>query len=286
MTSSSHSSSHSNAPEDRSISSEETQPSPSSGANGEERTSDPVESSSDGESLRKEREEEAKVKDLEAGDSSSSDAEGLMVTISREEFERLEAQAQKTEEYLDHLKRARADLENFKKRIQKERQHLRSSIVRDLIQSFFPIIDNLELALQAADQTGKIEDLVSGLKMIQTQIVQFLQNQGVRPIEALHQPFDPHYHEAVAQEESEEHPPHTVIEEIQKGYVIGDMIVRPSRVKVSAASSQSSSSGEVSELPEDESASSPQAQEDEGSGRSGKEESGSASSECKDLEEG
>lgn len=136
------------------------------------------------------------------------------------------------EELFARLQRLQADFDNYRKRMQVERQEMLSYAVFDFAGELLPLVDNLERALESARQTTQGEDLVKGLEMILRQFYQVLEREGITPIEAVGQSFDPMFHEAVMQVEDEESPPNTVVEELQKGYKYKDRVLRASRVKV------------------------------------------------------
>ncbi|HWP31498.1 MAG TPA: nucleotide exchange factor GrpE [Fimbriimonadales bacterium] len=130
------------------------------------------------------------------------------------------------------LKRAHSDVQNVHRRLVREAQLLREMAAEDIAKRLLPALDNLERTLQAAEFGASLEAIVEGVKIVERQIRDALEEHGVRPILAKGQPFDPRYHEAVASVEGN-HEPGIVVEEIEKGYVIGEKVLRPSRVKVS-----------------------------------------------------
>lgn len=128
--------------------------------------------------------------------------------------------------------RALADFANYKRRAEQEREGLRLAANESLLLRLLPIVDNFERALQSAQTTREYDKLVGGVSAILRQMQDFLQKEGVNPIEAVGQPFDPNYHNAVMRHETTEYPENTVVEELQKGYAVGDRVLRPSMVKV------------------------------------------------------
>ncbi len=131
------------------------------------------------------------------------------------------------------LQRAHADFENYRKRVKAERQEWHSQAVADLIKELLPVVDNLERALQAG---GSAEALQAGVDMIHKQLLSVLCRQGVSVIEACGRAFDPTCHHAVLQVECGEEE-NTVVEELQKGYLLNDKVLRPSMVKVAGSKS-------------------------------------------------
>jgi molecular chaperone GrpE len=102
-----------------------------------------------------------------------------------------------------------------------------------LIEQLLPVVDNFERALSSSKDTKDFEALVKGLDMTFRQLDNLLAQEGLTPIEAVGQPFNPEFHQAIMQVESEEHEEGIVVEEIQKGYLLKDKVVRPAMVKVS-----------------------------------------------------
>jgi molecular chaperone GrpE len=136
------------------------------------------------------------------------------------------------DEYYDLLLRKTAEFENFRKRIERERQGFADSAAADLILELLPLVDDLERALQAeADATGAAA-YRRGVELILRQLTELLRKRGVRPIETLGTAFDPHYHQAVSYDAAEGRPDGEVIEELRRGYLLGDRLLRPSMVRV------------------------------------------------------
>lgn len=141
----------------------------------------------------------------------------------------LATQTKKTDEYFEHLKRNMAEFDNFKKRMNKEKESMYSMILSDVLSSILPVLDNFENALKAktADESYK-----EGMAMICNQLKEYLSNQGLTEIEALGTTFDPNLHEAVMHEENEEYGEKEIIDVLRKGYKINEKVIRHSMVKV------------------------------------------------------
>ena len=122
-----------------------------------------------------------------------------------------------------------ADFENLKKRVERERIEHRLRATESLLARLLPVLDNFERALAA--RAGE-DGLRSGVQMIYRQLFDELRREGLRPVEALGQTFDPAGHEAVATTTDSGLPPHTVVGELQRGYFLGDRLLRPSLVRV------------------------------------------------------
>lgn len=149
--------------------------------------------------------------------------------------ERLAASEKQLEETVALLKQTQADFENYQKRAARDRDLERKYSAGPLARDLLPALDNLQRAMDAAQQVGEIGPLAQGVAATQTQIIQILGRHGIKPIEALHQPFDPNLHEAVMQKPSSEYEPGTVIQVLLVGFQINDRILRPASVVVSAA---------------------------------------------------
>ena len=132
----------------------------------------------------------------------------------------------------DRVKRQMAEFENFRKRTEKEKQTMFFMGERSVIEKMLPIVDNFERGLAGVPENEKDTPLASGLEMVYRQLVKQLEDLGVTPIEAVGQEFDPNFHNAVMQVESEEYPSGTVAQEFQKGYKYHDAVIRYSMVGV------------------------------------------------------
>lgn len=158
----------------------------------------------------------------------------------------LEEEKKNSERYLNQLKYARADLENLQKRTQKQIVETLSRANGRLLMQLLPILDELELAITASKE-GK-GSIVEGVEMVKGKLVKLMEAEGVSPIEALGEAFDPGFHEAVLEEESSDHPNGTVVEEFRRGYTYNGRVLRASMVKVA----RNKGSDEVKEDVEDE----------------------------------
>ena len=138
---------------------------------------------------------------------------------------------EKIEELEDRVKRQMAEFENFRKRTDKEKSQMYDMGAKTVIEKILPVIDNFERGLENVPE-GCNEAFVNGMQMIYKQMTDELDKIGVKPIEAVGQPFDPNIHNAVMQTESEEYESGTVAQELQKGYMYHDTLVRPSMVSV------------------------------------------------------
>jgi molecular chaperone GrpE len=138
---------------------------------------------------------------------------------------------QQRDEYKDLLLRKTAEFENFRKRIDRERQSVSEAAAADLITELLPLVDDMERALKA--EAGKdAEAYRRGVELIHRRLVETLKKRGVRPIEAVGADFDPFRHQAVTYEPVEGRRDGEIVEEFGRGYMLGDRLLRPSMVKV------------------------------------------------------
>lgn len=144
----------------------------------------------------------------------------------------LEELKRKCEEYYDNWVRTTADFENYKKRVQREKEEFIEYGNETILRDFLPIIDNLERALNFMKENPNPSSIIEGVELIYKQMMSLLEKYGVRPIEALGKKFDPFYHEVVEQRLSEEEDG-VVLQEYQKGYMYKTRVLRPSLVVVS-----------------------------------------------------
>jgi molecular chaperone GrpE len=132
----------------------------------------------------------------------------------------------------DRLLRNAAEFDNYRKRVDRERRDLTEHTAAEVVTEFLPIVDNLERALAAASEA---DPLRKGVELTLKQLLDLLRKRGVRPIEAVGADFDPNFHEAVIHEVSSEHREGEVIAELQRGYLLGERLLRPAMVKVAKA---------------------------------------------------
>ncbi|MBA2664551.1 MAG: nucleotide exchange factor GrpE [Bradymonadaceae bacterium] len=136
------------------------------------------------------------------------------------------------DDHKNRLLRVAADLENFRRRNQREKEELRMYGIDRVVMDLIPAVDNLERALQHASNEGDSSSVIDGVRMVYRQIVTALGKYGVESFEARGSAFDPQRHEAIQQIETSEHPTGTVMEEFQKGYFLHDRLLRPALVSV------------------------------------------------------
>lgn len=136
------------------------------------------------------------------------------------------------EELTDRLKRNMAEFDNFRKRTEKEKSAMFEIGAKDIIERILPVIDNFERGLNSMPEDAKGTSFAEGMEMIYKQLLKNLEEAGVKPIEAVGQQFDPNFHNAVMHVEDEEQGENVVVQELQKGYLYRDSVVRHSMVQV------------------------------------------------------
>jgi molecular chaperone GrpE len=144
--------------------------------------------------------------------------------------ERAEALERERDEYLDSLQRLKAEFDNYRKRTAREQQAFAARANESLVKELLPILDDLERALEAAEQHEEAE-LEEGVRLVHRSLAEALRKHGLELIET-DGPFDPHVHEALVAQPAEGAEPGSVVQVLQKGYRLGDRVLRPARVVV------------------------------------------------------
>ena len=139
---------------------------------------------------------------------------------------------EKIEELTDRLTRQMAEFDNFRKRTEKEKSQMYEVGAKDIIEKILPVVDNFERGLDAVKEEDKEDPFVQGMENVYKHLLTTLEGIEVKPIEAVGQPFDPNFHNAVMHVEDENFGENIVAEEFQKGYTYRDSVVRHSMVKV------------------------------------------------------
>lgn len=169
--------------------------------------------------------------------------------------ENLEAKEKEANENYDRYVRQAAELENFRKRANREKDEGIRFANEALIKDLLPVVDNLERAVAHSREGDNGKPLLEGVELVLKSLFDALAKHGVVPISALGEPFDPEKHEAMAQVESETQKPNTVVEEYHKGYLLRDRLLRPALVSVAKAmksQGKKNDGGEVENEPVDD----------------------------------
>ncbi|MGM0828416.1 MAG: nucleotide exchange factor GrpE [Bacillota bacterium] len=154
------------------------------------------------------------------------------VAGEQQESDELSQLEDKLNESENRYLRLRADFDNFRRRVNLESEAKEKYRAQGLITELLPALDNFERALNIDADNDQTKTLLQGMEMVHRSIVEALKKEGVEPIEAVGQEFDPHLHQAVMQTEDENFDSNVVVEEFQKGYKLKDRVIRPSMVKV------------------------------------------------------
>jgi molecular chaperone GrpE len=177
---------------------------------------------------------EAELDPSAGGSAEAGGPEIAELVATRAELKRVEVEIH---DLRDRLARRQADFENFRKRIEKERAETYNRAVADIAAKLLPVLDNLGRALDAeatveSGESDEFRHFLSGVDLIYKQLNGVIDALGVKPVAAVGEPFDPHFHEAVVTEPTDEYEPDTVVQEIVRGYRMGDKLIRPALVKV------------------------------------------------------
>jgi len=173
--------------------------------------------------------------------STSTSATTATTATTEAAGETLDSVRQQRDEYYDLLLRKTAEFDNYRRRIERERRDLSDFASADVLKSVIPLVDDLERALQAApaaddaavkDPRAAIASYRAGVELIHKQLLDILRKKGVTPIDSIGTDFDPHIHQAVTQEVSDTHREGEVMQELARGYKLGDRLLRPAMVKV------------------------------------------------------
>jgi molecular chaperone GrpE len=148
------------------------------------------------------------------------------------DLEELSAKAEKADEYLELAQRTRADFENYRKRAAREAAGATERGIAKLALELLPAVDDLDRALQATDGADDSDTLASGVKLVHAGVIAALARVGIEPFSPVGERFDPQFHEAVAQQPADGAEAGTIIEVYQRGYRLGEAVLRPARVVV------------------------------------------------------
>ncbi len=179
----------------------------------------------------KKEQTEARDNEIDPSAAKSVPNNGQQDPASEEVALKADPQAE-IERYRDQALRAAADLENFRKRMIREKEEAIRFANAGLLEKLLPILDNFELGLEAARGDAAAKGIVDGFSMIHRLLGDFLQSSGLQPIESVGQPFDPKLHEALGHESDPAQPEGVVLRQLRRGYRLGDRLVRPSSVIV------------------------------------------------------
>src|SRR5215831_1382225 len=175
------------------------------------------------------------VRPMAPPDSSPEATEDVSVELS-EAQNQIETLTREKSAIYDQLLRRQAEFENFRKRLDRERGEIYQRTRAEVLLELLPVLDNFERALMSLETSGDdAEALHQGVALIHKQLKDAVTKMGLQPVESIGKSFDPNIHEAITVEPTDEHEENTIIEEFQRGYKLGDRLLRPARVKVAGA---------------------------------------------------
>ena len=179
------------------------------------------------------------VKDEETKEDIENSTEEETNDVSTEETEETTSANNKLQEEYDKLNqqyiRLAADFDNYRKRQAQERESLLKYGTENALKSLLEVLDNFERGQKALENVEDCEKVKESFNLVHKQVCEILTKMGLEEIKAIGEDFDPNYHEAVMQTPTSEHKEHTVIEELQKGYKVGEKVLRPTLVNVATA---------------------------------------------------
>jgi len=167
----------------------------------------------------------------------TDDPQGERQSVDELSQELEEAQG-KVKEYWEQILRLKAEIENNRKRCEREVEQAHKYAVKNFVEALLPVTDSLELGIQASEQeNATLETIREGMQMTMDLFKKILKQHGIEEIHPIGEKFNPEHHQAMSQQESSEHEPNTVLSVMQKGYLLNDRLVRPAMVVVSKAKS-------------------------------------------------
>ena len=173
-------------------------------------------------------------KQVQKEQNQKKETEVKTTTISEEEYSQLKQEVEQARQQGERALRLQADFENSRKRLEREKQEFIRFANEGLIANLLNVVDDLERTLELAqDKHEDFSAFLKGVEMILAHLYELLKKQGLVPIEAKGKIFNPSFHEALLKAETDELPENTIIEELQKGYLLNDRVIRTAKVKVS-----------------------------------------------------
>ncbi len=167
--------------------------------------------------------------------------------LNKQKDQRIEALENELAELKDKLLRRAAEFENYKRRTENDQLNLLKYAAESFIIKLLPIVDDFERSLQHMEGSKDIESVQQGVKMIYDKLMKTLDEQGVKKIESVGEPFNVEFHEALLQRKADKVAPHTVLDEVEKGYMYKDRVIRHAKVIVSEDTEENSTGSDNSE---------------------------------------
>lgn len=204
---------------------------------------------------RKNHDKEMKEKDKKQEENKNNSEETIAQgnKVTNELTEKISSLEKEIEEYKDKMLRKAAEFENYKRRTENDQLNLLKYTGENLIVKLLPVIDDFERSIQHMDKANDVDSIKEGMMLVYNKLLKMLEDQGVKKIDATGKPFDVNYHEALMQRKDESVPPHTVLDELEKGYVYKDRVIRHSKVIVSEELTTESNTAENTENSENSS---------------------------------
>ncbi len=170
----------------------------------------------------------------------AAESEGKAPESIEELTEELQQAQDKVKEYWEQILRLKAEIDNNRKRCEREVEQAHKYAVKNFVEALLPVTDSLELGIQASEQdNATLETIREGMQMTMDLFKKILKQHGIEEIHPIGEKFNPEHHQAMSQQESSEHEPNTVLSVMQKGYLLNDRLVRPAMVVVSKGKSSS-----------------------------------------------
>ena len=186
------------------------------------------------EDIKKEEATESEVKDENTDEVEvAEDTEEKVEEVKDDKEDQIKVLQAEVDKWKNEYYKVFADMENVKRRLQNEHANNLKFMTQGIVEQMLPIVDNFERSLAIENPSEEIAGFLKGYEMIYKQIVALLENQGVKVIETEGKEFDPNFHQAVMTVSDENYKPGMVVEELQKGYMLKDRVIRASLVKVS-----------------------------------------------------
>ncbi|MDD4909039.1 MAG: nucleotide exchange factor GrpE [Candidatus Omnitrophica bacterium] len=178
---------------------------------------------------------------IEGGADNPQAGEEKQVSLKESEYAKLKEDAAKASEYWDRILRLQADFDNTRKRLEREKQEFIKFANEEIISELLNILDDLERTVELAQSANQdLPMFLKGVEMIMAHLYEMLKDYGVKPIDAQGKLFDPNFHEALMQIEDKDVAEHTIVEELQKGYLLNEKVIRTAKVKVAVAKKDNS----------------------------------------------
>jgi len=156
--------------------------------------------------------------------------------LTPEKIAELMEKAAERDDFYDKFLRAKAEMINYQKRIQRDKENMADFAVIEIARGWIPVLDDLDRALNAAKDDRHAKHFIKGIKLIEAQLYKVLEDKGIKAMQTAGQVFDPSMHEAVAIDAKSDKPDNTIVDEITRGYVYKDKVVRPAKVRVAKKS--------------------------------------------------